>query len=111
MKRRIVWSKDAGDEIAGIVSWYKDNAGKSAAGKIYAKISSRVRMLKDMPEIGKEVQLLKDMGISGYRQIVQDHWIIYYRIGKESIHIISVVDGRRDLEEILYGKIMDGRIG
>jgi toxin ParE1/3/4 len=63
-----------------------------------------------MPGIGKQAQILKDIGINDYRQIVQDHWIIYYKVEGESIHIISVIDGRRNLEEILYKKIIDGKI-
>jgi toxin ParE1/3/4 len=38
MKYKIIWSKDAGDEFTEIISWYKYNAGKNAAQKIYTKI-------------------------------------------------------------------------
>jgi toxin ParE1/3/4 len=77
--------------------------------KIYAKINSQIKKLKDMPGIGKTVQLLKDIGINDYRQIVQDHWIIYYKVENRTVNIISVIDGRRNLEEILYKKIIDGK--
>jgi toxin ParE1/3/4 len=110
MKYKIIWSKDAGEEIVEIISWYKYNVGKNIAQKIYAKINSQIKKLKDMPGTGKKVQLLKDIGINEYRQIVQDQWVIYYKVAKESIHIISVIDGRRNLEEILYKKIIDGKI-
>jgi toxin ParE1/3/4 len=110
MKYKIIWSKDAGEEIIEIISWYKYNAGKNIAQNIYTKIKSQIRKLKDMPGIGKQVQILKDIGINDYRQIVQDHWIIYYKVEKENVYIISVIDGRRNLEEILYKKIIDGKI-
>jgi toxin ParE1/3/4 len=101
MAYKIIWSKDAGEELIEIISWYKYNAGKNVAQKIYSKINSRIKKLKDMSKIGKQVQILKDIGIHEYRQIVQDHWIIYYRVEGESVHIISVIEGRRNLEEIL----------
>jgi toxin ParE1/3/4 len=110
MAYKIIWSKDAGEEFVEIISWYKYNVGKNVAQKIYLKIKSRIKKLKEMPGIGRQVQLLKDIGINGYRQIIQDHWIIYYRVEGENIHIISVIDGRRNLEEILYKKIIDGKI-
>jgi toxin ParE1/3/4 len=110
MKYKIIWSKDAGEEIFEIISWYKYNVGKSAAQRIYTKINSQIKKLKNMPGIGKKAQILKDIGIHDYRQIVQEHWIIYYKVERESIHIISVIDGRRNLEEILYKKIIDGKI-
>jgi toxin ParE1/3/4 len=37
-------------------------------------------------------------------------WIIFYKIGDKKIEIISIIDGRRNLEEILYKKMMDGKI-
>jgi toxin ParE1/3/4 len=110
MKYKIIWSKDAGDEFSEIISWYKYNAGKNVAQRIYIKIDSRIKKLKDMPGIGKQVQILKDIGVNDYRQIAQDNWIIYYKVEEQSINIISVIDGRRNLEEILYKKIIDGKI-
>jgi toxin ParE1/3/4 len=110
MKYKIIWSKDAGEEFIEIVSWYKYKAGKNVAQRIYSKINSQVKKLKDMPGLGKQVQILNDIGINDYRQLVQDHWIIYYKAEGQTINIISVIDGRRNLEEILYKKILDGKI-
>jgi toxin ParE1/3/4 len=110
MKYKLNWSKDAGEEFIEIISWYKYNVGKNIAKKIHSKISSRIKKLKEMPGIGKPVQILKDIGVNDYRQIVQDNWIIYYRVEGQNINIISVIDGRRNLEEILYKKIIDGKI-
>jgi toxin ParE1/3/4 len=110
MKYKINWSKDAGEEFIEIISWHKYTAGKNAAQRIYSKINSQIKKLKDMPGMGKQVPTLKDIGINDYRQIIQDHWIIYYKVDGQTINIISVIDGRRNLEEILYKKIIDGKI-
>jgi toxin ParE1/3/4 len=101
---------DAGEEFIEIISWYKYNVGKNVAQRIYLKIKSQIKKIKDMPGMGKAVQILKDIGINDYRQIVQDHWIIYYKVDGQIINIISIIDGRRNLEEILYKKIIDGKI-
>jgi toxin ParE1/3/4 len=110
MKYKINWSKDAGEEFIEIISWYKHTTGKNIAQRIYSKINSRIKKLKDMPGMGKPVQILKDIGINDYRQIIQDHWIIYYKVEGQTVNIISVIDGRRNLEEILYKKMIDGKI-
>jgi len=68
MKPEIIWSKDAGDELAEIISYIKNNTGKMTAQKIYTKIISKINQASKNPE------------------------------------------GRRNLEEILYTKIMDGKI-
>ncbi|GHU97114.1 hypothetical protein FACS189483_02150 [Spirochaetia bacterium] len=110
MKYKIIWSQDAGEELLEIVSWYKYNVGVNAAQKTYTKINTQIKKLKDMPGIGKPVQILKDIGVHDYLQIIIEHWILYYKIEKENINIISIIDGRRNLEEILYKKIIDGKI-
>ena len=38
MRHEIIWSKDAGDELAEIVSYIKYNTGKMTAEKTYTKI-------------------------------------------------------------------------
>ncbi|MDR0376469.1 MAG: type II toxin-antitoxin system RelE/ParE family toxin [Spirochaetaceae bacterium] len=110
MKYKINWSKDAGEEFIEIISWYKYNAGKNIAQKIYTKINSQIKKLKKTPGIGRPAQILKDIGVNGYRQLIQDNWIVYYRIEGQTINIVSIIDGRRNLEEILYKKIIDGKI-
>jgi toxin ParE1/3/4 len=110
MAYKIVWSHDAGDELVEIISYYKYSAGKNIARNVYLKIKNRVKRLVDNPRIGKIVQTLKDIGMNDYRQLIETPWIIYYRIEKEMIFIISVIDGRRNIEEILYKKIIDGKI-
>jgi toxin ParE1/3/4 len=110
VKYKLVWSKDAGEEFFEIVSWYKYNVGINAARKIYVKINSQIKRLKEIPGIGKSAQVLKDIGVNDYRQIAIEHWLIYYKIENQNINIVSIIDGRRNLEEVLYKKIIDGKI-
>ena len=110
MKYKIIWSQDAGEELLEIISWYKYNVGVNVAQKTYIKINTQIKKLKNIPGIGRPVQILKDIGVNNYLQIVIEHWIIYYKIENQNINIISIIDGRRNLEEILYKKIIDGKI-
>jgi plasmid stabilization system protein ParE len=38
MNRKIIWSKDAGDELSEIIVYIKKNSGKIIAENIYSKI-------------------------------------------------------------------------
>jgi toxin ParE1/3/4 len=110
MKYKITYSKDMGEELSEIILWYRYNAGVNTAKKLYVRIKAHINKLKDMPGTGKPVQILKDIGVNDYRQIIIDHWIIYYKIEEKYITVVSIIDGRRNLEEILYKKIIDGKI-
>ena len=110
MKYEIIWSKDAGDELAEIISYIKYNTGKITAEKIYTKIINKVKQVSENPEGRRLAPLLREFGINYIYQLNISPWIIFYKARDKKMEIISIIDGRRNLEEILYKKIIDGKI-
>jgi toxin ParE1/3/4 len=110
VKHKIIWSKDAGDELAEIIAYIKYNTGKMTAEKIYKKIMAEVENVSGNPEGRRLSPLLKEMGITYIHQLNISPWIIYYKVENNTMLIISIIDGRRNLEEILYKKIIEGKI-
>jgi len=110
MKHKVIWSKDAGDELIEIISFIKYNTGKITAEKIYTKIIDKVNQVSENPEGRRIAPLLREFGITYIHQINVSPWVIFYKVEDKKMEIISIIDGRRNLEEILYKKIMDGKI-
>ncbi len=110
MAYSIIWSKDAGDELFEIVSYIKYRTGINAAKNIYSKIKTKIEKISDHPKSGKAVPELKDIGMNDIYQIIEGPWKIYYKIEGNKILVLSVLDGRRNMEEILYKKVIDGKI-
>jgi len=110
MRYEIIWSKDAGDELAEIISYIKYNTGKMTAEKIYTKIMNKIKQISENPEGRRIVPLLREFGINYIHQININPWILFYKVGNKKMEIISIIDGRRNLEEILYRKMLDGSI-
>ncbi|MCL2763753.1 MAG: type II toxin-antitoxin system RelE/ParE family toxin [Treponema sp.] len=110
MKHEIIWSKDAGDELVDIISYVKYNTGNITAKKINDKIMNEVEQISENPEGRKIAPLLREFGVNHIHQFNISPWIIYYKLENNKMEIISIIDGRRNLEEILYKKIMDGKI-
>jgi toxin ParE1/3/4 len=110
MKHEIIWSKDAGDELAEIISYIKYNTGKLTAEKIYTKIMNKVKQASENPEGRRIAPLLREFGINYIHQLNINPWIIFYKVTGKKMEIISIIDGRRNLEEILYKKILNGKI-
>ena len=50
------------------------------------------------------------IGVIDIREIIENPWRIFYRITTHEIQVISVIDGRRNVEEILYKKVIDGKM-
>ena len=110
MINQIIWSEDAGNELIKIISCIKNNSGKINAEKIYKKILTEAKKAS-LNAGGKRISpLLKSFGINDIHQLNINPWIICYKAEKNRMDIISIIDGRRNLEEILYNKILDGKI-
>ena len=110
MKTKIIWSEDAGNELAEIISYIKRNSGKINAKNIHKKITDKVNEASNNAEGRRIAPLLKEFGIIDIHQINVNPWAIYYRVENNTMKIISIIDMRRNLEEILYQKIMEGKI-
>ena len=107
---KIIWSKDAGDELIEIISYIKSTTGKMTAEKIYKKISDAVNKVSKNAAGRRLSPLLREFGITDIHQLNVNPWIIYYRVEKNLMNIISIIDSRRNLEEILYKKVIDVKI-
>jgi toxin ParE1/3/4 len=103
------WSTTAEADILDIVTYIKNHSGPMTAASVYERIKARAEPLVDFPDSGRVVSQLADIGIDDIRQITEKPWIIYYRIVDNEIWILSVIDGRRNLEEIIYDKVVEGK--
>jgi len=106
----IIWSKDAGDELLEIISYIKNNSGKIIAEKIFKKINDGVKKASANAAGRRIAPMLMDFGINYIHQLNISPWIIFYKVENNEMKIISIIDQRRNLEEILYKKILDGKI-
>jgi len=110
--RKIEWTPDGIDSLNEILEYYKDRAGENIANNIYEKIIKEIELL-ELEEIKtKRTQELKDIGILDVYELVIKPWKIYYKISRDNkkVIILFVLDGRRNLEEILVSKVIDSKI-
>jgi len=106
----IIWSKDAGDELMEIISYIKTNTGKIAAQNIFKKINDNIEKASEYAAGRRIAPMLMNFGINNIHQINISPWAIFYKVENNEMKIISIIDQRRNLEEILYKKILDGKL-
>ena len=107
---RILWSRDASDDLMGIISFIAERSGKKVARGIYSRIKEKVESIREFPATGRMVPELTSIGITEIHELIEPPWRIFYRIYQNEVRILSVVDGRRNIEEILYRKVIDGKL-
>ena len=110
--RKIEWTHDGIDSLNEILEYYVLNAGENAANTIYKKIMKEIDLLEIEELKTKQSQLLKDIGIFDVYELVINPWIVYYKLKNDNkkAYILFVLDGRRNIEEILISKVIDNKI-
>jgi len=110
--RKIEWTPDGIDSLNEILEYYMDRAGENISNSIYDKIIKKIELLELEKIKTKQSQDLKDIGIFDVYELVIKPWKVYYKLRDDNkkAYILFVLDGRRNLEEILMSKVIDNKI-
>jgi len=100
----IFFSKGAEIDLLEIVNYYESKSRKFAI-EIYRTIRSRVLELSATPERGRLVPELENQGIGNFRELIEGNYRIVYSISEDRVSIHTIVDSRRNLEEVLVKKL------
>jgi toxin ParE1/3/4 len=77
-----------------------------AARRLGRKILRAGSRLALHPRSGKIVPELLEQGISDYRQVLVPPYRLIYAVRAESIDIAAVIDARRDLQTVLFQRLL-----
>jgi addiction module RelE/StbE family toxin len=99
-------TQNAEDDLDEIILYIAQDNPQTAL-KILDKLQKRILSLKNFPERGRWVPELLDKNIKDYRELIESPWRIIYRIDDNDIYILMVIDGRRNVGDILMKKLMD----
>ncbi len=104
-KYKVFWAKIAEEDLTAIITYiHSDNP--LAAKDSLKKIKSKVSNLNSLPRRGCIVPELKEQGILQYRELVIPPWRIIYRISDSSVYVLSVIDSRQNVEDILLNRLV-----
>jgi len=102
---KILWTQSARDDLMDIAKYIaRDNI--DIALKKMTLIEEKVNSLRYFPMEGKNVPELEEYNEEEYKQIIVYPWRVIYSLKNDIVHILIVIDGRRDLQDILYKKLM-----
>ena len=101
---KILWADVASQDLSDIIEYIAIENPANAL-KILQKIRKMASILHSLPERGRVVPELQDQGILIYREIVTAPWRIIYRISDKNVYVLSVLDARRNIEDILLKRL------
>ncbi len=105
-KYKVLWTAQAIKDLSDIVSYIAEDKSLTAQN-VYSLIQEKCKTLALFPEQGKISPELKELGLTSYREIVVNVWRIMYVVRDKNIYVLTVFDSRRDLEKIIFSKIID----
>ena len=103
-KYEVIWAAAAEDDLAGIIASINSDSPVSAI-RILRKIKQASLQLCHLPERSRIVPELQEQGILQYRELVVSPWRIMYRIVGLNVFVLSVLDSRRNVEDILLERL------
>ena len=101
---RVYWAAIAEDDLKNIISYIAEESPVNAR-KIFSNIKEQAFSLTQLPERGRIVPELHDQGISLYRELIFSPWRIIYRISGKKVYVLSVLDSRQNVEDILLKRL------
>jgi toxin ParE1/3/4 len=101
----VKWSETSENDLVAIVQYIAD-VSPAQAYEVFKEIKKRVSSLRTHPDRGRVVSELLDQGITQYRELIVAPWRIVYRVSEEKVYVLSVLDSRQNLEDILLRRLI-----
>ena len=104
-KHKVEWAAIAETDLKQIVDYLAADSSGNAL-QIFKKIRQRASGLYSFPERGRVVPELQAQGIYIYRELIVAPWLIVYRIAEETVFVLSVIDSRQNVEDVLLNRLL-----
>lgn len=106
MKYKVKIDPQAQEDMKEIFLYVAINDSFDLANKLLDKIEETCYKLEKYPTRGHIPEELRSTGIKRYLEIHFKPYRIIYEIKKEIVYVHSVLDGRRNIQEILSERIL-----
>lgn len=102
---QVVWTAIAEKDVEEIVGFIADDSPQSA-WQIFLKLRRAADSLQRSPLRGRLVPELRWRSILIYRELIIRPYRIVFKITGDSIVILGVFDGRRNLDDIIFERLL-----
>lgn len=106
MKYKVIIDPLAKEDMREIFFYVSINDSLEIANKLLEKIEETCYKLERLPHRGHVPEELRNTGIKKYLEIHYKPYRIIYEIRGKKIYVHSLLDGRRNIQEILSNRIL-----
>ncbi|MBU2643431.1 type II toxin-antitoxin system RelE/ParE family toxin [bacterium] len=107
MSYKVFLTNDAVKDLDDIFEciYVHDSPGK--AEYVLNQIEKAIQNLTAFPERGSYPSELRNIGVKQYREVYFKPYRLIYQIRKETVYIMLVTDGRRDMQTLLSKRLLE----
>jgi toxin ParE1/3/4 len=102
MRRRYVLAPEAALDLVRLWRYVKRESSKKIADRVEDAIRDQVVSLAQSPGIGHWRKDLTDEAVKFFPVY---SYLIVYRPDTKPLHVVAILQGRRDVEQILKGRL------
>jgi toxin ParE1/3/4 len=106
VKYKVVVLSEAEKDILDIYQYILINDASDNANYVFEKIEEVCLNLEELPERGHIPPELDSIGVTTYREIHFKPYRIIYEIDRKMVFVHCVLDGRRDLQQLLERRLL-----
>ena len=98
---------DAAGDLEELYHYIARHDAPGKAEQVLAKFEKTFRSLSESPERGAYPKELLTLGIRDYREIFFKPYRVIYRVRGDSVYVLLIVDGRRDMQALLQRRLLE----
>lgn len=102
----VILADNAEEDIERIGEYIAQTDSAQRARRVVLGIRNAVYELKELPERGRYVGEILNMGTRDYREVFNGPYRIIYRVTEDAVVVHLVADGRRDMRTLLMRRLL-----
>ena len=102
---QVLWTDAARRDLEGIVEFIAEESPTNALATL-ARLEQRCQALAALPERGRVVPEMRSVDVLTYRELIEGPWRIVYRYDVDRVHVMAVLDARRELSSQLLERLV-----
>ncbi|OGQ60563.1 MAG: plasmid stabilization protein [Deltaproteobacteria bacterium RIFCSPLOWO2_02_FULL_53_8] len=102
MARKVIWSKEAVDDIDSLAEYIARDSSYYAA----AFVNDVIEISRSLDRFSERGRIVPEFGDRGIRELIVKEYRLIYCIEETRVVILGVIHGKRDLQ-ILRNKIKE----
>ncbi len=107
MSFKVFLTADAARDLEELYQYIVRHDVTGKAEHVLAKIEKTCTSLSETPERGAYPKELMSLGIRDYREVFFKPYRLIYRIMGDTVYVLLIVDGRRDMQTLLQRRLLE----